>query len=261
MKELLKMGGDLSSKFAVICSVIGLILFFGGWQVAVSSGWIESRLLPSPAAIISAFPDLVEQGLWRELWYSIRLNLMSYVIAMSIALPLGFLIGLSPIVRGLTLPFVQGAPYLPLTAATAVFILWFGIENTMKISFLAFAIFVYLLPTTINRVMETRKVYINTAKTLGANNWQIITKVYIPDALARVWDDIVVLVAISWTYIVIVELINKTGGVGAMAYMTQRISRPDMLFGLLFTLMCVGFIQDRLFRSLGNIIFPHKKVR
>jgi NitT/TauT family transport system permease protein len=184
---------------------------------------------------------------------------MGYAVALSLAIPLGFLFGLSPLARGLSMPLVRGFPYLPLSAATLVFILWFGIDDLMKVSFLAFAIFVYLLPIIAAEVMDTKSVYINTARTLGASNWQIIMKVYVPDTLARVWDKIVVLVAISWTYIIIVDVINRSkGGIGAMIFIGDRFHRPDMTFALLIILMFVGYCQDRLFRFIGKLLFPHK---
>ena len=143
---------------------------------------------------------------------SVWLNVQGYVWAIFISLPIGFLIGLFPLFRGLFSKQVDALRYLPLTALTGLFIVWFGIEDQMKIAFLAFGILVYLLPVVVQRIDEVKDVYLKTVFTLGASDWQTIKTVYIPSVLSKLIDDIRVLTAISWTYIIIAELINRQGG-------------------------------------------------
>jgi NitT/TauT family transport system permease protein len=130
----------------------------------------------------------------------------------------------------------------------------------MKVSFLAVGIFVYLLPTVILRVDEVKEVYVQTVKTLGASRWQVIKTVFIPDVLSRAFDDIKVLAPISWTYIIIAEMINKTGGLGSMAYLFGRQSRADKAFAILVIIIFIGIVLDKIFTGLDRLFFPHKYV-
>jgi NitT/TauT family transport system permease protein len=259
LNGLSELRGNLSRVQQVCLAGIGLMLLAVCWQLIVQLGLVSQAILPSPVRVLTSFSGLhFEDGLVRNLTYSLKLNLMGYSLAVVAALPLGFLLGLMPIFRGLSLAPVNGVRYLPLSAATGIFIMWFGIDDMMKVAFLAFSIFVYLVSTVIQRVDEVRQVYIDTAKTLGAGKWQIVRHVYLPDVLARVWNDVIVLVAISWTYIIIAELVNKSGGgVGALIYTVQRQSRPDKMFALLIVIMVVGFVQDRVFRWVGRQLFPY----
>jgi NitT/TauT family transport system permease protein len=260
---VLVLRGKLSDLQRMVFGVAGIILLALLWFTVVEAGLIARQILPSPVDVLGAFPELHYQDLLvRNVGYSIGLNIQGYLYAVLLGIPIGFLLGLLPIFRGLGAPFFNGLRYLPLSAATGLFIMWFGIEDAMKVSFLAFAIFVYLVPTVIQRIDEVRTVYLHTAVTIGAGKLRAIRHVYIPDVLSRVWDDIVVLVAISWTYIIIAELINKSdGGIGALIYVAQRQSRPDKMFALLIVIMLIGFLQDRLFRWVGSMLFPHKHAR
>src|SRR5690606_13422094 len=121
--------------------------------------------------------------------------------AVLICIPIGFTIGLFPIFRGMFSKQVNAIRFVPLTAVTGLFIAWFGIENNMKIQFLAFGIIVYLLPVVVQRVYDVEEVYQQTAFTLGASKWQTIKSVFVPSVFSKLFDDIRVLVAISWTYI------------------------------------------------------------
>jgi NitT/TauT family transport system permease protein len=70
---------------------------------------------------------------------------MGYCEAIIISVIVGFIIGLSPICRGLSEHIISSSRYLPLSAMTGIFIAWFGLQITMKIHFLAFGIIVYFL--------------------------------------------------------------------------------------------------------------------
>lgn len=257
-RDLFALRGRLSQVQLTVLGAVGIIGVVVIWWGVVAFGLVAPQILPSPYRVFTSLPELhFEDALVRNVWYSIELNVSGYMYSILTAVPLGLLLGLVPICRGVSMPFINGFRYLPLSAATGIFIMWFGVEETMKVSFLAFAIFVYLVPTVIQRVDEVRSVYINTATTLGASKWQVVRHVYLPDVLSRVWNDVIVLVAISWTYIIIAELINKSGGgVGALIYTAQRQSRPDKMFALLIVIMVVGFIQDRIFRWVGKKLFP-----
>lgn len=216
-------------------------------------------LLPTPPQILSSFgPLLRNDRLVFHTLNSIWLNIKGYLWAILISIPLGFVIGLYPLFRGLFSKQVDALRYLPLTALTGLFIIWFGIEDRMKVAFLAFGVIVYLLPVVATRVKEVQDVYTKTAFTLGATNWQMIKTVYVPSVMSKVMDDIRVLTAISWTYIIIVELLSRENGVGALIYQKARGGQVEKVFAILIVIVLVGFIQDRLFVFIDKRLMPHK---
>lgn len=216
-------------------------------------------LLPPPNKVVSSFPELVQKDeLWSNTIRSIWLNLQGYFWAVFISIPIGFLIGLFPLFRGLFSKQVDALRYLPLTALTGLFIIWFGIEDQMKIAFLAFGIIVYLLPVVVQRIDEVKDVYLKTVFTLGATDWQTIRSVYMPSVFSKLMEDIRVLTAISWTYIIIAELLNRQGGIGSLIYIKARQGQIEKVFGILLVIILIGFIQDRIFVYLDRRLFPHK---
>ena len=148
--------------------------------------------------------------------------------------------------------------FLPITALTGIFIYWFGIGDNMKVQFLAFGIIVYLIPIVINKVNNVSETYVQMLRTLGAKDFSVITKVFIPSVISEIFDDIRVLVAISWTYIIIVEMLNRTQGIGSLIYTCLRQSRIDKVFGLLIVIIVIGILQDFLFKYIDAFFFPHK---
>jgi NitT/TauT family transport system permease protein len=226
---------------------------------SVKDGWVSKAVLPPPFAVVKSLKELhFNDQVVKETGYSVGLNVMGYLEAILVSLIFGFLIGLIPFFRALLNRFFNATRFIPLTAVTGLFIAWFGIETNMKIQFLSFGIFVYLLPVVIQRIDEVADIYLQTAYTLGASKWQLIRTVYFPSVASRIIDDIRVLTAISWTYIIIAEMMNQTGGIGALINLSGRQSRLDKVFALLFIIVLIGIIQDRLFAWLDKIIFSFK---
>jgi len=217
-------------------------------------------VLPTPLQTIQSYPELIkEDALISNTIRSMWLNIKGYFWAVFVSVLFGFIIGLVPLFRGLFSNQVNALRYLPLTALTGLFMMWFGIEDPMKIAFLAFGIIVYLLPVVVQRIDEVKSVYLKTTFTIGANNWDTIKSVYIPSVMSKLIDDIRVLTAISWTYIIIVEYINSSkGGVGAMIWKTQRWSAPEKTFAILIVIIAIGFLQDLIFRFFDKRLFPFK---
>lgn len=216
-------------------------------------------LIPTPPMVLMSFGTLIsEDHLISNALSSIWLNIKGYLWAILISIPIGFVIGLYPLFKGLFSKQVDALRYLPMTALTGLFITWFGIGTNMKVAFLAFGIIVYLLPVVAQRVREVQDVYTKTAFTLGATNWQLIKTVYVPSVMSKVMDDIRVLTAISWTYIIIAELLSKENGVGALIYQKARGGQIEKVFAVLIVIILIGFLQDRIFMFIDKRLIPYK---
>jgi NitT/TauT family transport system permease protein len=259
MINLFKMNYPISRRASFLVTIAGMILILGIWSLITFSGWISKAIIPTPLSVITSFKELhFNDLLVRNTFYSIKLNVYGYIEAIAISLILGFIIGLIPFFKSLLNRYVNAIRFIPLTAVTGLFIAWFGIETNMKVQFLAFGIIVYLLPVVVQRISEIDNIYLQTSYTLGASNWQIFKSVYWPFVTSKIFEDIRVLTAISWTYIIVAELVNKTGGVGALIFTAARQSRLDKVFAVLFVIIIIGILQDRVFQWLDKKLFPFK---
>lgn len=259
---LFKLRGGVKQGYNTILLACGLGFILLVWIFLTSgaSPIVPAGILPSPYRVLTSFGELVRDNeLIKNISTSYALNLGGYVKALLWVLPIGFTIGLIPLFRGMFLDAINAFRFVPLTAVTSLFIVWFGIGTAMKMNFLAFGLFIYLLPTIIQRIDEVDDVYLTSIRTLGASKWQTFTKVYWPAVMSKLSDDIRVLTAISWTYIIVIENIGANGGIGFLMHgPTARQGRVDKMFALLIIVMLIGVVQDKLFLGLDRLFFPHK---
>ncbi len=251
-----------SSLTKLLFGIGGVFVVILIWSLISAGGSPDSpSILPSPLEVLTSFGSLINDN---ELFYhvgrSVAVNISGYIEAILFVIPAGFIIGLIKWTRWGFQRQVDALRYVPLTAVTVLFIFWFGIGVEMKVHFLAFGILIYLLPVMVQRIDDVDDVYLKTVHTLGATDWQVLRSVYFPSVLSRLFDDIRVLTAISWTYIIVAEGINSNqGGIGTLIYYTgQRQARYDKVFALLIIIMVIGVLQDKIFQWLDRQFFPHK---
>ncbi len=261
MGDLFKLRGELSARSNTILGFVGIALIIFVWYLLTmgSDPVIDPGILPKPNDVRTSYKELfLKNALLKGLCLSLGYNFAGYFVAILVSIPIGFAIGLIPFFRGAFQKPVDAMRYVPLPAAMGLFIVWFGIGTELKVYFLAFGILIYLIPVVVQRIDEVKSVYLKTVYTLGATDWQTVKSVYFPSVISRLSDDIRVLTAISWTYIIIAETIG-TGGLGKMIWsIGQRRGRVDVVFALLILIVVIGILQDRLFVDLDKKFFPHK---
>lgn len=262
LKEYFALRGTLKRKKEITIFLIGIVFFISIWQILTGLGFIPRGILPSPWKVVMSFPKMhFEDALVRNAIYSTKLNLLGLFEAAILAVPLGILIGIFPGLRALFQKHIEVIRFLPMTALTGLFISWCGIGDNMKIQFLTFSIFFYLLPLVIGRVDEVSEEYVQSIYTLGANKWQTIRHVFIPYVVSNSIQDIRITAGVSWTYIVVAEMVNaNAGGIGAMAYLAGRFGKIPEVFATVFVIIFIGFFIDTVINFGERKVFRYKFV-
>ena len=134
MNKLFVLRGELDKGTQTIIQIVGAFSILLLWYLLSISGIVSTGLLPSPIAVLQSLPELhFKDALVKNLGYSMYLNTAGYIEAVLICVPVGFIVGLLPLFKGMFSKPIDAIRFIPLTAVTGLFIAWFGIENEMKI--------------------------------------------------------------------------------------------------------------------------------
>ena len=271
IKSLFQMGEEPQLPKAVLTAIsltgLGIILLV--WYLISKFEVIPTAILPNPIDVILSYGGLVTNNhLFANTWFSVKLNLMCYVYALLISIPAGFFISMFPINNIVIGRYINSVRYLPIPALSGIFIAVFGLTFTMKTSFLTFGLIIYIIPAICSKVNELQNpandeeyVYLQSIKTLGATKWQKFKEVYFPYVVGSVTGDIITLTGISWSYLVIAELLfrdSQISGIGSLISIMSRQSHMAEVYALLFLIVIIGVLQDIIFKFIDKKIFPWK---
>jgi NitT/TauT family transport system permease protein len=246
----------LPRRTAVALGLVAPAVVLGAWCLASYGGFAPPDFLPSPSEVVKGMLQLfVEHDLGSAILVSSRRIALSFLLASAIALPLGVFMGAFEPVNRLFEPVVSPLRYMPISAFIPLLILWFGIYEKQKIAFLFLGVFVYLLPVVVSAIRAVPEELVQTALTLGATKWQVVRTVLFPAAAPVIFDSFRVMNAISWTYVILAEVVNPERGLGYMVELARTHQKASWSFAGLLVIGGIGLLTDFLIHAASRILF------
>jgi len=278
------MTSSLSLRAGLV-SILIFLAFIGAWYLATRGVGTVQQMDPEYAKLMgltatqgkSAMPGPLDVGakLWEhlrrpfydngpndkglgiQLGYSILRVLLGYFLAVIVAIPIGFLIGMSPLMNRALDPFIQVLkPISPLA--------WMPLAlYTIKDSGLSaiFVIFICSLwPMLINTafgVAGVRREWLNVARTLEVGTLRRIFTVILPAAAPTVVTGMRISIGIAWLVIVAAEMLVGGTGIGYFVWNEwNNLSITNVIIAILM-IGLVGMLLDQMLARVGRLVtFP-----
>ena len=241
---------------------LALILVF--WWLATNgdtpeSRWISPVILPSPFEVIKSFPALLnDRGLIASIVATLRRVIIGFGLAVIIGVPLGILAGAWRVFDSAAAPVALFGRNVPVAALIPLTILWFGIEETQKVMFLFIACVPLVFSDAVRAIISVPDRYVETAQTLGASSWQIVSKVLVALAMPDIYKSLRSLFGMAFGYIMLAELINAEHGLGFLLSTSQRRGMSDHIILILFLIGLIAFLIDRFLGWMQRGLFPYR---
>ncbi len=244
---------DMKIK-TIVKRILLLFIVLLLWEIA--SRKVNNLFIPKPLKVLEDFGISVKNGsLLRATLFSLRRIAISTLLSSIIAIPIGLLIYNVDFFNDFLKPIVSIIRYLPVTAFYPLLIMWFGIEEIMKIAFLFIATFVYMMPSVLLCLDEINPDLINTGKTLGMNTYQLITKVQLPATLPAILNSLIVMIGTGFSYIAVCETVNARYGLGWTIQQNSSRGRTDMVFMAIIVIAVLSVVCDTCGKYLVRKIF------
>ncbi|MBP1597506.1 MAG: cmpB [Acidobacteria bacterium] len=248
--------------------ILALVLIWG----LVTRGAPEERvfgptILPSPSEVVESFSDLVTtedtegRTLFAHIWISLRRVGLGFLLALAIVVPLGILMGSFGSARAFFDPVVTASGYIPIATLVPLTMSWFGLDEIQKVVFLSMAFGIFLVPLVIKAVDSVPDVFLRTAYTLGASRWQVILRVLVPVALPDIWHSMRLAFGVGWTYLVLAEVVVKTGGLGDLIDTARRRALSGRVYLVICIITLIAWIADLIWKHLADVFFPYRRSR
>lgn len=247
------------SRYQAIASAIAIwVVFFGIWLIATESGAVNQLLVPAPQKVLLTIYDLfVERGFASDVGISIGRVVLAFAAASLVAIPLGVFMGSFPAAEAIFNPFVSAWRYLPAPSFIPVLLMWFGTGEAPKLALLFIGVVFFLITLVMDHTKNVRNELIETALTLGAKRGVIVGSVILPAVLPNVVIAMRQMLAVTWTYLVIAEIVASTTGIGAMMMRARRFLHTDEIMAGIIVIGVLGLLFDLLFARLHRVLFPY----
>lgn len=189
------------------------------------------------------------------LWSAGRV-LAAGLLVVLFGVPLGVLMGASPRLNAALSPLVDPFRSAPIVAVLPVLVMWLGIGEASKLTFLFLGAVVYLIPMVRDAIQAVPQTNFISARDLGATEWEAIRHAVLPMAMPRIADAIIVSVSVMWTYITVAEYVNAKVGLGQLISNARRFSAMDQVFVGLIVIIGLALVTYQGMTWLKRTLYP-----
>jgi len=239
---------------------LGLLLL---WTVAVQQHWVTEGIVPSPAQVVRSWYTWIFGGPTKTLspysgtWvanvlYSGRRVIEGFLIAATVAIPLGLFIGWNRLVARVVDPSIQLLRPIPITAWLPFSIAVFGIYDTSALFLIGLGAFYPIVVNTTHGVRDTNLLLLRAARMLGARERTILTKVVFRSALPSIFTGLRLGIGVAWTAVIVAEMIAVKSGLGYVLWDAYYVGRMDICVATMFSVGLLGFVSDRLLQLIAH---------
>jgi ABC-type nitrate/sulfonate/bicarbonate transport system permease component len=233
--------GRLAGAVNTPALVLGAAILLA-WSVASATEWVNERVLPAPADVVSALAGAVtDASLWSAVWATLGSWLISLSIAVIAAAVLGVLIGSVPVLHLVFSTLIEFFRPIPSVAILPLALLLFGPESTTKILLTTYTAFWPMLVQTIYGVRSTDPVLKDVAASINLGPIAMRRRVVLPSALPSMAVGFRIGASVSLILCVTLEIIVGMNGLGREIFIAQNSGASDTMYAYIAVAGLLGW--------------------
>jgi ABC-type nitrate/sulfonate/bicarbonate transport system permease component len=259
MSEWLSIRKEVSPRVRWTLAIVSWGFLITLWIALTHWEILPPFSLPKPMGVIRAFVRLwTEYDLLGNVFQSWWRIAQAFLWCAVVAIPLGILMASFRWLFELINPVAAPMRAMPLTAFLPAFIALFGMDETMKVAFLWFGMFFYLLAVVVEEANRVDNALLETAYTLGARKHHALWLIF-RACFPAVFASFRILYDIGWTYVILAEMVNARKGVGYMVEAARKVLDFERVYAGIIAIGIAAFLFRFLLTFLERQLFPWRK--
>lgn len=224
--------------------------------------WVGQRpgmagIVPTPVQVAIAWYDWIfgspglglnpYLGTWlSNVQYSTMRVVQGFAMAVLLGVPLGLTIGWSRIAAMMLDPMVQGMRPIPITAWLPFSIALFGIRDFGSVFLIFLGGFYAIVVNTTQGARDVDRNLVRAATMMGASPAQLLRRVVLPAAMPSIFTGLRIGLGISWTAVIVSEMVAVKSGLGYVLWDAYYVGRMDIVLADMASIGIMGYLSDRL---------------
>jgi ABC-type nitrate/sulfonate/bicarbonate transport system permease component len=237
-------GSKLNGLFFLLALMIA-------WELSAQAELFNALIIPPLSRIGRTFAELLWSGqIPLQILASLKRAAVGYLLAAAVFIPLGIFMGLFDRVERALEVVVEMLRPIPPPVIIPVAMLFFGLEDEMKIFVIFFSCAWPILLNTVDGVRNIDRILLNTARTFRLPRRKIIWQVILPASSPQIITGLRVSLPITLILVVISEMVGSTDGIGYFILDSQRRFRVAQMYAGMLALAVLGYALNQLFNLL-----------
>jgi NitT/TauT family transport system permease protein len=233
---------------SAVRAAISLLVFALVYEAIARSGYFPAVLMPPLGKVGNTLlTGLLDGSILAHAAATMYRVLIGMGLAIVVALPLGILMGRFKPVEHFFLPLASALMPIPSLAWVPVFILWFGLGNTVAILIVFYASLFPMLLNVWSGVRAVNPLWLRAAGAMGADETAMFWKVIIPGASPFIITGMRQAFLRAWIAVIGAEFLAASDfGLGWVIFVAKEFLNADVMIASLVVIGAIGFAFERL---------------
>lgn len=256
-----------SRSTRLVLSLLPFVIMLVIYTLASDARLLENpsdKLLPSWSSFADAIQRMAfepsrrtgEYLLWVDTLASLQRLLLGVGISALIGLVIGVVNGMLPFSRVTFSPLVTVISLIPPMAILPILFIVFGLGELSKVMLIIIGIAPILIRDLQLHTQSLPTEQILKAQTLGANSWQIMIRVVLPQVLPPLFNGVRLTLGSAWLFLIAGEAIAATEGLGYRIFLIRRYLAMDVILPYVLWIAVLAFLMDTILRLGSQYAFP-----
>ncbi len=244
----------------VLFPLLTLVATLVAWELAEIYLRIPEYLVPRPSEFLlrfyTDFPDI-----WRHTLATGSVIVLAFLIAGVVGVTLGYLIVTFRSLEDGAYQVIVFLQIVPKTITAPLFITWFGVGITAKLTMTAFIAFFPVLVDAMTGFRSIDQRLYHLSRSMGATWWQTFAHVQFPAALPHIFAGLKIATVYAVTAVIVVEFIGSSEGLGYLIVQADGSMDMSLMFAAILATSLLGLFFNLLVASLEQVLMPWPKYR
>ena len=237
-----------------------LLILLLVWELTALFEWVNPFITSSPSRIMKTIGGLYKDG---TLFYHVGTTLLETIIGFFIAVLIGYSVALllwwSEIFRKISEPYLVVLNALPKIALGPLIIIWCGTGSGAIIFMTVLIGLIVAILNMLGGFMATDDNKLLLLKSMGANKWQILTKLVIPSSLPEFISMLKINVGMAWIGSIMGEYIVSKAGIGYLIVYGGQVFKLDLVMSAVLILCFLAGVMYALVSLLEKLVVKNTK--
>ena len=240
--------------------ILVFILLIALWELLTLVNIVDPFITSSPSRMTAMLIELFSEGnLVRHSFITLYETVLAFSISMIVGLIIAILLYSCEKIRKILEPYLIVLNSLPKIALGPLIIVWVG-AGTKAIILMGFLICIVItIVSLLNSFLSVDKSKILLMKTMGANNFQILTKLILPQCFPEIISVLKINVGMSWVGTIMGEYLVSKEGLGYLIVYGGYIFKLDLVMAAIFMLCILAGLMYFAVAAIEKKVYKKRK--
>jgi NitT/TauT family transport system permease protein len=225
-----------------VSRLIFLAAFLAIWEYVARERIIDPIFIGTPSEIAKFLWNglFVELTLERDLLWTLAGTFLAFGIGSAAGILTSLVFISWPAIEKFSDPLLSALNALPRIALAPLFLLWFGLGIWSKVALGASLTYFIVLSSAVAGIRGTNSDHLILARTMGASQWQIFTRITLPNAVPTIFSGLRLGLIYALLGVIAGEIIAAQHGLGQQLSFLAGSFQISGVFGVLTILALLG---------------------